>query len=142
MLFTVNDNSVLNDYFNLSNQNNNNFNNVLSPKEGLILGNLYVDEYDPYKNYRPREIKATSMQGKELLKIRELSFAVIDLNLKLDIEPNNKELFRLFKLYNEELNDRIKDYSDKYMPLELCETNGESFDWINNPWPWEGDKNV
>ena len=51
MLFTINnDNNILNDYFNLNNEYNYN-KNILKPNEGLILGNLYVDEYIPYKNY-------------------------------------------------------------------------------------------
>lgn len=144
MLYTVNDNSFLNDYFNINNQSTYMGNNsdILSAKEGLILGNLYANEYDQYKNYKPRQLKADSAQESDLLKIRELTFAIIDLNLKLDVEPNNTELFQLFKLYNEELNNRIKDYSNKYNPLELCYDLGNNYDWYKNPWPWEVDKNV
>ena len=155
MLYTVNDDTNLfNDYFNLNNdynmmynnQNNmmnyNNSNNVLSPKQGLTLGNLYKDEYVGYKNYRPRELNATTEQGRELLKIRELCFAIIDLNLKLDIEPNNRELFRLYKSYNEELNERTKKYSEKYGAINQSYDSNEKYTWVDNPWPWEVDANV
>ena len=94
MLFSFDDEYLLKDYFNLTKTRD----EILSPKEGLILGNMFSDEYEPYKNYRPSEIKINSEKERELLKIRELSFAVNDLNLKLDLEPNNDKLYKLFKM--------------------------------------------
>ena len=148
MLFTVNSDDMLKDYFNLENSktfgdyNYNSNNKILSPKEALILGNSFINEYDAYKNYKPREIKISSEQDKELLKIRELSFIVNDLNLILDTEPNNREYFNLFKKYTEELNERIKRYSEKYDVLELCYDTKDKYTWYENPWPWEVDKYV
>lgn len=140
MLFTVNNENILDDYFNMNNMPN--MPRVLNPKEGLKLGNLYIDEYDQYKNYNPKSLQASNLRESQLLKIRELTFAVIDLNLKLDLEPNNRELYNLFKTYNEELNNLIMDYSNKYSPLELCYDTGNSYDWYKNPWPWEEEQNV
>ena len=151
MLFTVDSDELFNDYFNLGNNNNNyqngnNGNNItddiLTPKQGLNLGNMFASEYDQYKNYKPNELRASSEQDRDLLKIRELSFAVNDLNLKLDVDPTNQEYYRLFKMYMEELNDRIKKYSEKYEPLELCFDLGNEYSWYKNPWPWEVDKYV
>jgi len=116
--------------------------NVLSPKEGLTLGNLYANEYDQYKNYRPVQLRATNEQERELLKIRELAFAVNDLSLSLDVDPKNGELFRLFKMYATELTERVKRYSEKYEPLEVCYDLGSEYSWYKNPWPWEVDKYV
>ena len=92
MLFTVNDDTNLfNDYFNVGNDGMNGANNfnkptsiseILTPKQGLNLGNLFASEYDRYKDYRPRELRARSEKERALLEIRELSFAVNDLNLK------------------------------------------------------------
>ncbi len=145
MLFTVgNDDYILDDYFNMGNQvTTSGSNNVLSPKEGLTLGNLFHDEYDEYKNYKPKRISTSSKEGEDLLRIRELTFAIIDLNLKLDVEPNNRDLYILFKKYTEELNKLVKDYSEKYNPLELCDANiKDNYIWYKSPWPWEGDANV
>ena len=55
MLFSVNNEDVLKRYFNLEKKNN-----LLEPKEGLILGNMFFDMYEPYKNYKPRELVATT----------------------------------------------------------------------------------
>ena len=68
MLFSVNNEDVLKRYFNLEKKNN-----LLEPKEGLILGNMFFDMYEPYKNYKPRELVATTEKEKLMLKIRELS---------------------------------------------------------------------
>jgi hypothetical protein len=147
MLFTIDSDDILNDYFNLSSQKNYKLendlkSNVVSPKEGLILGNMFANEYYGYKNYKPCEIKASCKQEADLLKIRELSFAVNDLNLMLDIQPNNCEYFRLFKIYASKLNELVKKYSDDYDVLELNQDLKNEYTWFKNPWPWEGDKYV
>lgn len=137
MLFNIDD-DIFHDYFNLNKRKK----DILDPKEALILGNSFMDEYVPYKNYKPYEIKASSEKEKCLLKIRELSFILNDLNLKLDLEPNNHETYDLFKSYNEELNKMVDYYSKKYDVLELCKEESDSYSWINSPWPWEGNINV
>jgi len=138
MLFTVNDDSLFNDFFNISND----YNNVLDPKEGLTLGNMFKDEYIPYKNYKPRLLSSNNERDRELLLIRQLCFAVIDLNLKLDTDPNNRDLFNLFKKYNKELNERIENYSLKYNVLDLNYDTKDKYTWYQNPWPWEESKYV
>lgn len=138
MLINFDNDLILKDYFNLTNDRN----NVLSPKEGLTIGNMFYDEYEPYKNYKPSEIKVYSDKERELLKIRQLCFAVNDLNLALDLDPKNEKLFRLFKNYNEELNKLTKLYNDKYDVLNLCDDVKNSYTWYKSPWPWEGDKYV
>lgn len=151
MLFTTqNDTNLFNDYFNVDNNLNgtNSFkkptsiSDVLTPKQGLNLGNMFASEYDRYKDYRPREVKAKSPKEQELLEIRELAFAVNDLNLKLDVEPDNMEYFNLFKEYARELNKEVEEYSNKYDTLEVCKDLKNEFTWYKNPWPWEVDKNV
>lgn len=134
MLFSFDDEYLLKDYFNLTKTRD----EILSPKEGLILGNMFSDEYKPYKNYRPSEIKINSEKERELLKIRELSFAVNDLNLKLDLEPNNDKLYKLFKMYAGELEMCISKYNKKYNPLEVCDDIKDNYTWYKGPWPWEG----
>ena len=94
MLFSVNNEDVLKRYLEKKN-------NLLEPKEGLILGNMFFDMYEPYKNYKPRELVATTEKEKLMLKIRELSHAVGDLNLYLDLCPDDRDVYELFKKYVE-----------------------------------------
>jgi len=97
----------------------------------------------PYKNYKPYKIKPTCEKDAMLLKIREYCFAIDDLNLKLDLEPNNKKLYDLFKVYNERLKVLVKDYEEKYEVLDLSDDLKGRYTWYSGKWPWEGDnKNV
>ena len=145
MLFTVNedDNFMANKFFNIGNDYDSpsNTSDILTPKQGLNLGNLFASEYDRYKDYRPRELKANGEKEAMMLEIEELSFAINDLNLKLDVDPDNMEYFNLFKIYAKRLDSLIKEYSSKYDALEVCLDLNNRYTWLANPWPWEG-KNV
>ena len=107
MLYNLGTEDLFKDYFNL----NENRNNILNPKEGLILGNMFFDMYIPYKNYKPRELVAKNEKDKMMLRIRELSQAVNDLNLYLDLNPDDKEVYDLFKKYVKELNECVANGS-------------------------------
>lgn len=137
MLFSVNNEDVLKRYFNLEKKSN-----LLEPKEGLILGNIFFDMCEPYKNYKPREIVATTEEEKLMCKIRELSHAVGDLNLYLDLYPEDREVYNLFRKYMNELNELTCLYSEKYEVLELNKDVNGSYTWESGLWPWEVKKNV
>ena len=137
MLFNVNNEDVLKRYFNLEKQDG-----LLEPKEGLILGNIFFNMYEPYKNYKPRELVVSTEKEKLMLRIRELSHATGDLNLYLDLYPNDKEVYNLFKKYMTELNELSCLYSEKYEVLELCKDVNGSYTWESGTWPWEVRKNV
>ena len=157
MLFELNnDNYDLNlDYFNLKNNNNNkitkydfkkeinyeNKNNI-DLENGYYLGNLFVDTYKPYKNYKPKKINAYSERQKMLLKLQELDFILNDLNLYLDINPNDRNIYETFKKTALEYDILKKKYYDKYQVLELCSDTKNKYTWYKNPWPWDGDYNV
>ena len=113
---------------------------INDPKMGLSLGNMYKDEYKPYKNMTPKKLMATNEQEKMLLKIQELDFAINDLSLKLDVEPNNYELYELFKNYALELKKLCEEYAKHYQPLELIKDTNGGYSWYKNPWPWDGGK--
>ena len=105
--FDVNMSLFMNDVFSRDN-------NILSPMEGFLRGNMFKDEYKPYKN-----------------------FALNDLNLYLDLHPDNKEVFDLFKKYVEERKKLVKEYTKNYGPLTVSKTTGTKFNWIDSPWPWD-----
>ncbi len=126
------DEFLFNDYQDLKKVNS-----ILSPMEGLTIGNLFYDLYQPYKNYQPRELKASSQKENLLLKIQALCLAVNDLHLYLDINPEDNEAFHLMKNYMSEVENLSKTYSENYNVLELCDDKGQNFTWYKNPWPWE-----
>lgn len=143
----------MNNYFNYPNfnyQNNkdnpknmqymNNYNqNLFTPYEGFIRGNMFTSLYDPYRDMKPFQIKPMNEQADMLTKIDSLGFALTDLNLFLDVNPNDKSAIDLFNQYRKQKEELMKKYQDKYGPLELSSDSLNKYPWMwnNRPWPWE-----
>ena len=111
---------------------------------GFARGNMFKDEYIPYKNYNPGVLNATSEKMQLILDILELCFKKVDLNLFLDLEPDNEEIMNEFKSCVEELCEKEAEYVKKYGPIEVIDSNGDNFSWVSDPWPWQvgGNRNV
>ena len=119
--------------------NNNTSISLFNPYEGYIKGNLFKNLYETYKNFKPKGINITSEQEEMLLNVNQLSFARHELNLLLDVYPNNKKVLDLFNKYLKMENTETKNYERRYGPLTI---NGEislniPFNWENEKWPWE-----
>ena len=99
---------------------------------GFYLGNVFSDTYKPYKNFKPKKINSYSEQQKMLLRI------INDLNLYLDINPNDVRVYEMFKKSALELEELKKKYYEKYQVLELLGDTKGNYTWINDPWPWNG----
>lgn len=114
-------------------------NNLFDPYNGLIRGNLFKNLYDPYKNNEPYEIKPMNAQAELLTYVDALNFAMIDLNLFLDVNPNNQEAIKLFNQYREEKVKLMKDYESKYGPITIDSDSLNSYPWAwdDMPWPWD-----
>lgn len=139
-----------NRYGNLNMRNNNYFypefnlnNNLFPPSEGFKNGNLFSNLYNQYKDYSPLKPNAKTNQEKELLKIQEISFAAHELNLYLDTHPNDQSMLTLFNDYQNQLNELVSNYENKYGPLTVNNSiNTNFFTWEENTWPWEVRRNV
>lgn len=139
----------MNNYFNYQNTNfmNNynqkqtteNVNDLYDPYQGFIRGNLYKNLYDPYKIKQPYDIKPMNEQAELLTYIDALSFACIDLNLYLDVYPNNQQLIDLYNQYNMQKKELTEQYQTKFGPLVLSSSSLNSYPWAwdDKPWPWE-----
>lgn len=127
--------------FDINNININNFRNhekveLFSSAEGLNKGNLFKNEYNPYKNYIYRVV-VKGNRDELLLKVQELTFKTIDLNLYLDMYPNDEKMYKEFKNAVAELKKYKEMYEKNYGPLCMTETlYYDSYEWENNPWPW------
>lgn len=112
-------------------------NKILEPMEGFLRGNMFREEYVPYKNLTYFKLNPSSEKEKMLYNIMALSFAINDLNLYLDLHPDKKEVFSLFKKYVNEKEKLCDEYEKAYGPLEITGTTGSKYDWIDSPWPWD-----
>jgi len=116
--------------------------NLADPKEGFLRGNLFNNLYDPYKNYKYGMLKPTNKKEELLYNILMYKFALIELNLYLDTNPNNSNMINLYNQYLSEEKKLCEEFEKNYGPLttdsRFVGTN--SWNWIKSPWPWEGTK--
>jgi spore coat protein JB len=80
-----------------------------------------------------------SERSELLLKIQELEFAVIELNLFLDNFPQNQEALANFNTFTCELMKLKKQFEAKYgMLTNFGYAQSQApWTWVNDPWPWE-----
>lgn len=121
-----------------------NNNSLFTPDEGYINGNLFSNLYSQYKNYRPVQLSAKNEREKMLLDIQKLAFAAHDINLYLDLNPNDESMLTLFNDYRSQVDQLMRQYEDKYGALSISSNSLDKspFGWIDSPWPWEEDINV
>ena len=106
-------------------------------KVGLQRGNMFNNEYKPYKNLNPKSIIASTEKDELCLKLFECNFAIIDLNLYLDLHPENKDLYELYKDYVKKYEEYKNNYEQKYGSLDITDIKTNYYNWIKNPWPWD-----
>ena len=110
-----------------------------NPKEGFERGNMFTNLYQEYKNYKPSSLKANSEKERLFLNLQALCFAAHDLNLYLDLHPEDQSMLTLFNDYQRQITELSKEYEQKFGPLMVSNnTNNNSFEWVTEKWPWEG----
>lgn len=116
--------------------------NITNPKEGFQRGNLFNNLYEPYKNYQYSPLKPTNQKEELLYNILMHKFALTELNLYLDTNPNNQEVINLYKKYLMDEKQLCKEFEKNYGPLTIDSENigTNTWNWIKSPWPWEGTK--
>ena len=82
-------------------------------------------------------MKPMSKREAMLKKIATYQFAALDLQLFLDTHPNDKETLRQVQRYQQLLAPMVKEYEEKYGALTKKSEDGNNWDWIKAPWPWE-----
>lgn len=119
--------------------NNNTNTQLYNPYQGYIRGNLFENLYNQYKIKEPYDIKPMNEQAELLTYINSLAFACIDLNLYLDVNPNDRNIIDLYNNYKKEKKDLMEEYQNKYGPLLLNSDSLNNYPWAwnNKPWPWE-----
>ena len=114
---------------------------LLEPYQGFIRGNIFNNLYDPYKSYKPAQLNPTNEREALLNQWQQYNFYLVDLNLYLDLYPNDQ---RVLNIYNNilETKKQITDkYESKYGPLTVGSkyVGNDTWRWNSNPWPWEGE---
>ena len=125
------------DTFNNTFLSDNNY-DLFGPYEGYVKGNLFKNLYSQYKNYSPVNLTITSEQDEQLLNINQMWFAMHELQLLLDIYPNNQEIVNLYSRYEKQYNELLNSYQEKYGTINSNSIgSGIPFSWVNSNFPWE-----
>ena len=77
-------NSIPNSVPNMDNMGNMST-NLADPKNGFLRGNMFNNLYDPYKNYKYRELKPSNKREELLYNILMHNFVLVDLQLYLEL---------------------------------------------------------
>lgn len=122
----------------------NNDSSLFSPTMAYNNGNLFSNLYQQYKDYKPVNLTANNEKDKLLLELDRFSFAAHELNLYLDVYPDDVSMITLFNDYREKANALEKEYESKYGPLSINSSSLKQtpFVWATEDWPWEGDSYV
>ena len=112
---------------------------LYSLEEGFLRGNMFPNLYQPYKGEKVKRIVPKSEQERMMLEIQKLNFAMKDINLYLDVHPEDKCMIQLFNQYREEVNQLSAEYQRYFGPFQLSspELNRVPWLWSNMKWPWE-----
>ena len=125
-----------NNYLN-DNKYNSNSMSLDNPQDGFEKGNMFKNLYNEYKGYKPAKLKATNEREQKLYNISAMCFAAHELNLYLDLNPNDQSAFMLYMDYEKKTNEMIEEYEKTYGPLNADSSEMKSFTWSTNNWPWE-----
>ena len=82
-----------------------------------------------------------AVQKKRLMsKIREYDFAIVETCLFLDTHPHNLKALRYYSKLRDERAKLVAEYEKTEGPLTMYgNLNDHAWDWIQGPWPWEGE---
>lgn len=76
-----------------------------------------------------------------LREVQMLDFALQEAELYLDVHPKNNNALNYFKENQQLARAARANYEKLYGPLTYQHENKDCFwNWIEGPWPWEGDK--
>lgn len=109
-----------------------------TPEEAFSKGNLIKSQYDPYRSYQPSMPMGKDEKENLLLLMMVYSGILHDLELLLDVNPEDKTAMNLFKTYKGKYLEVEKTYLEKYAPLcpmHSYEKNG-AFAYVKTASPW------
>lgn len=115
---------------------------LFNDNEGFIRGNMFPNLYDPYKNERVTNVMPTNERDRQLLEIQKVAFAMKDINLYLDVHPEDRCMINLYNRYLNQKRELLQNFENRFGPITLDSKslNSTPWAWNTTKWPWEGDR--
>lgn len=122
-----------------NNQTTNENGPISGPYEGFIRGNMFPRSFDTYKNFQPTMLVPTNEKEEALLNLSQMHFAMHEMNLLLDVYPNDANAMRQFVNFRNNYLQQLNNYQSKYGALEVTSeySNDVPFAWADQKWPWD-----
>ena len=111
---------------------------LFSPEETLRYGNAFRSQYDPYLNYQPKKVAASTSKDAKKLELTAWMDYCHDLRLHLDIYPEDRTIYDAYvtacKKYRE-LREKYEATEPNLYPEAYTNTDGK-MRYIYTPSPW------
>lgn len=107
-------------------------------RKGLIRGTLYPGLDLPFMGMvNKKELPNTAMSD-----LQALGFAIQELALYLDTHRDDRAALDLYREYQQMYAKCKDEYARKRGQMNhKMVSNRETYDWLDDPWPWEYAKN-
>lgn len=107
-------------------------------RKGLVRGTLFPGLDLPFLGM----VNQTEQPVTPLTELQALGFAVQELALYLDTHRDDREALELYRNYQQMFERCRAEYRKNHGPLNHMQaSDSESYDWLDDPWPWEYGKN-
>ena len=107
-------------------------------RKALIRGTLFPGLDLPFMGMVNQKEKPIT----PLTELQTLGFAVQELALYLDTHRDDREALELYHSYQNLYEKCRSAYREKHGPLtHMHGSDAASYDWLEDPWPWEYCKN-
>ena len=113
--------------------------NLYNPKEGFEKGNMFSNLYEQYKNYQPARLIPKNEKEEMLLNLNQMQFAMHEMNLYLDVFPNDSNAMNQFIMFRNSYNELLDNFQRKYGAININSEflNNAPFGWAMESWPWD-----
>ena len=107
-------------------------------RKGLVRGTLFPGLDLPFMGMvNKKELPVTSLSD-----LQALGFAVQELALYLDTHRDDKEALALYRDYQQMYSKCKEEHARRHGQMNhTMKSERESYDWLDDPWPWEYAKN-
>ena len=106
-------------------------------RKALVRGTLFPGLDLPFKGMVNKNEKAVT----PMTELQVMAFAIQELALYLDTHRDDREALELYQMYQRMYHDAAKEYTQRCGPLTHKDPTEGSYQWLDDPWPWEYAKN-
>lgn len=104
---------------------------LFDPQEAIMLGNLFKDLYMTYNGFSNYCLQPHNRRQQALLEVQMYGFVAHEINLYLDMHPNNQRMVELYTEYAKKAKEATAAYEKEFGPLSVQDTpNKTPFEWF------------